>query len=135
MFSVRTIILLGATIYLLPSDPVRQQQFVATATNAYESVITICNREPAMCEKAGAVFEDLKSKAHFGAGVVYALITGSGKSDEPAHQPAHDQNRSLSRWDASPQAVPAKPQGTLTNDDLVPQWRGTNRPVQTIRYN
>ncbi len=135
MFSVRTIIFLGAVIYLLPSDPVRQQQLVSSATKAYESVVTVCDREPTICEKAGTVLQDLKTRAHFGAGVIYALVTGSGKSDDTARQTMQPSNRSLSRWNGTPKPSSANARGTLTKDDLAPSWRGNNRPIQPIRYN
>ncbi len=127
MFSMRTLILLGAAIYLLPSDPNRQQQFAATASQAYQKVTTICERDPRICEKAGAVYEDLKAKAHFGFGVVYALATGKAQSRDAAED--------ISYVPENARAERIGRNSTLTPSDLAPVWRGSLQSFEKIRYN
>lgn len=122
MLSLRTLVLLGATVYLLPSDPVRQQAFLKTASDTYTYAVTICDREPEFCAKAGTVYEDLKTRAHFGAGVIYTLVTDTVRGNEPVPpdttQPAHQSPR----WDGSSRRSLAA-SGTLTPRDLAPAWR------------
>jgi hypothetical protein len=127
MFSMRTFILLGAAIYLLPSDPNRQQQFAATASQAYQKVTTICERDPRICEKAGVVYEDLKAKAHFGFGVVYALATGKAQTRNAAED--------ISYVPENARAERIGRNGTLTPSDLAPVWRGRPQSFEKIRYN
>jgi hypothetical protein len=127
MFSMRTLILLGAAIYLLPSDPNRQQQFAATASQAYQKVTTICERDPRICEKAGVVYEDLKAKAHFGFGVVYALATGKAQSRDAAED--------ISYVPENARAERIGRNSTLTPSDLAPVWRGSLQSFEKIRYN
>jgi hypothetical protein len=127
MFSMRTLILLGAAIYLLPSDPNRQQQFAATASQAYQKVTTICERDPRICEKAGVVYEDLKAKAHFGFGVVYALATGKAQSRDAAEE--------ISYVPENARAERIGRNSTLTPSDLAPVWRGSLHSFEEIRYN
>lgn len=134
MFSARTLILLGATIYMLPSDPQRQQQFVATATSAYQSVITVCDRQAALCDKAGNVFDDLKSKAHFGAGVVYALVTGANRAETSTSEPAPPAQKDRARWEPSSTPNPGDANGTLTKEDLTPIWRGRSNEARPVRF-
>lgn len=126
MFSMRTLILLGAAIYLLPSDPNRQQQFAATASQAYQKVTTICERDPRICEKAGVVYEDLKAKAHFGFGVVYALATGKAQSRDAAED--------ISYVPENARAERIGRNSTLTPSDLAPVWRGSPQSFEKIRY-
>jgi hypothetical protein len=127
MFSMRTLILLGAAIYLLPSDPNRQQQYAAAASQAYQKVTTICERDPRICEKAGVVYEDLKAKAHFGFGVVYALATGKAQSRDAAED--------ISYVPENARAERIGRNSTLTPSDLAPVWRGSLQSFEKIRYN
>lgn len=126
MFSMRTLILLGAAIYLLPSDPNRQQQYAAAASQAYQKVTTICERDPRICEKAGVVYEDLKAKAHFGFGVVYALATGKAQSRDAAED--------ISYVPENARAERIGRNSTLTPSDLAPVWRGSPQSFEKIRY-
>jgi hypothetical protein len=127
MFSMRTLILLGAAIYLLPSDPNRQQQYAAAASQAYQKVTTICERDPRICEKAGVVYEDLKAKAHFGFDVVYALATGKAQSRDAAED--------ISYVPENARAERIGRNSTLTPSDLAPVWRGSLQSFEKIRYN
>lgn len=127
MLSLRTLILVGAVVYLLPSDPARQQAFVSTANQAFQHVTTYCDRDPAMCDKARTIFDDLKSKAHFGIGVIYALATRSGRSSESGDAaPAY--------YGSTPTERDGAGHGTLTSRDLEPAWRGNRGSPQHIRF-
>lgn len=136
MLSLRTVLLLGLTVYLLPSDPHRQEAFIKTASQAFEYATTVCDREPEFCARANAVLEDLKSKAHFGAGVVYTLVTSQQKSNEPAapENGAPAASPADTRWDGTARRTPAS-QGTLKPGDLAPAWRGSAPMTSPIKFN
>lgn len=125
MFSMRSLVLLGAAIYMLPKDPAQQERFIASAHQAVGWVSTYCQREPETCAKADGIWRDLKDKAHFGVGVVYGLATrkiGDSDAADTSHirtgtiTPAADGNRRRS--------LDGSPRGTLTNADIAPRWRG-----------
>ena len=133
MLSLRTVVLLGAVVYLLPSDPARQEAFVTTANAAYQKVTTICERQPALCAKARAVLEDLKSKAHFGVGVIYALATGTGRDTQASGEQSGDGYEAApTRYEDYGAGEPANGRGTLSPRDLAPSWRGDR--AQRIRF-
>jgi hypothetical protein len=136
MLSMRTFFLLGVTVYLLPSDPARQDAFMKSASKAFEYTTTVCEREPQFCARANSVYEDLKSKAHFGAGVVYTLVTsyqpsGEVEAEEADGRPALP--ASTSRWDGTTRRMPTN-RGTLKPGDLAPAWRGSTGNSHAISY-
>ncbi len=133
MLSLRTVVLLGVAVYLLPSDPARQEAFIKTASQALEYATTVCDREPEFCARANTVIEDLKSKAHFGAGVVYTLVTSQQKSDDPDASQETSPAPADQRWDGTARRTPAS-QGTLKPGDLAPVWRGSAGTTHPIRY-
>ncbi|HRY06008.1 MAG TPA: DUF5330 domain-containing protein [Hyphomicrobiaceae bacterium] len=132
MLSFRTLVLLGVTVYLLPSDPARQEAFIKTASQAFQYTTTVCEREPELCARANTVFQDLKSKAQFGAGVIYTLITSQQKSGEPKREDA-SAPAGEPRWDGTARRTPAS-QGTLKPGDLAPAWGGNASSPYPISY-
>lgn len=125
MLSLRTLVLLGATIYLLPTDPAQQDRFVASANQALGWATTFCQRQPETCAKADVVWQDLKDKAHFGVGVVYGLATRKMANGETADtQKARGWTTRPSAHDSSRRSLDGSPRGTLTNADFAPVWRG-----------
>lgn len=114
MFSLRALALIGAAIYLLPSDPADRQRFAATVSGAYSWAATTCEREPELCVRAGHVWQELKDKAHFGFGVVYGLAV---------NQRSETSGRGFERSTSNGKSVQAL-RGTLTAADVVPSWRG-----------
>lgn len=135
MLSLRTVVLLGAVVYMLPSDPERQQAFFNTASSAYHQVVTFCDREPAMCAKANSVLDDLKGKAHFGVGVIYALATRSGRADDATGSPANAIHETApARSGTSDGKQPGASRSTLTADDRAPAWRGNRSATNTVRF-
>lgn len=134
MLSLRTVVLLGVAVYLLPSDPGRQEAFIKTASQAFDYATTVCDREPELCARASKVVEELKSKAHFGAGVVYTLITNQQKPSDPAAGEPSAPTPAGPRWDGTLRRTPAS-QGTLKPDDLAPAWRSITRSAHSISFN
>lgn len=130
MLSFRSVVLLGAVIYLLPKDPARQQQLETAIYDAYNYSRTICDRQPEACVKAGEIYEDLKAKAIFGAELIYAIATGPGDPDGPAvdqeqtSKPTKTAPAPSMRWDGTPRRQTTAWQGTLMSSDLEPGWRG-----------
>ncbi|MCB1528291.1 MAG: DUF5330 domain-containing protein [Hyphomicrobiaceae bacterium] len=132
MLSFRSVVLLGAAIYLLPKDPARQQQLESAIHNAYNYSTTVCDRQPEACAKAGEIYEDLKAKAIFGAGLIYTIAVGQGEPNgSPADhgytgKPAKTAPPPTLRWDGTPRRQTTAWQGTLTSSDLSPDWRGNH---------
>lgn len=125
MFSMRALVLLGATIYLLPKDPAQQERFIASAHQAFGWASTYCQRQPETCAKADDIWQDLKAKAHFGVGVVYGLATRKIANIDDAD------NGYTRAWIISTnvqgntrRSLDGTSRGTLTNADIVPSWRG-----------
>ena len=130
MISLRTLILLGATVYLLPKDPEQQRQFETTVSNAATRISTFCERQPDVCKTAGTVYADLKDKAYFGAGLVYALAikqirpTGSSPHATGTEAATDLKLQPNLRWDGTPRRHSQTAAGTLTSADLEPAWIG-----------
>ena len=133
MLSLRTVLVLGVTVYMLPSDPARQEAFIKSVSRGFEYATTVCDREPEFCAKSKTVLEDLKSKAQFGAGVVYALITKYQQTGEPEADDPAAPGAATSRWDGTARRSPAR-QGTLRPGDLAPAWRGSPSNTHPISY-
>lgn len=150
MFSLRTLIVLGAAVYMLPSEPARQQELLATLSGAYEHASTFCSRQPDVCQKAEVVLHNLKEKAQFGAGVVYSLAVGQLSPQQratttPAAASPDNANPTSgtspannaapaskgSRWDGTPRRGNDL-QGTLTGADLQPSWMNGKRAELSV---
>ena len=82
---------------------------------------TICEERSEACDKAYAVIDELKSKAQFGAGVIYALATGSSNRTSST---GSDGVSDYKRLDGTPSRRSSSGEGTLTPRDLAPAWRG-----------
>ncbi|MGD9783878.1 MAG: DUF5330 domain-containing protein [Hyphomicrobiaceae bacterium] len=117
MLSVRVIALAALAVYLLPTDPSRQQSFAQTAESAFTWVSGFCERNPETCETAGRHWASMKEKASFGASVVYELAmrqVGRDSDDD-------GQGSSRKIWLDHPPVQRGR--GTLTREDLAPAWR------------
>ena len=67
MSLIRTALVLGAVAYAMPTDPQKQQQLLHSASDTVVWGLTFCQREPATCDQAKAVGQQLLDKAKFGA--------------------------------------------------------------------
>ena len=64
---LRTIIVVGAVIALLPSDRAQQERLQQAAVDAAHWTMTFCERNAKTCDNAGAAWDVFKTKAEFAA--------------------------------------------------------------------
>ena len=116
MFLIRMAFWLGVVIMLIPVDeetvrsapeaavqPIGAFEAVGAAQEALSDVGGFCDRNPATCDVGGRIATTFALKAKTGARLVTEFI------DEQL----------------SGETAPADPaRGTLTPDDLQPEWRG-----------
>jgi len=73
MSLIRTGLVLGAVIYMMPTDSKRQAEMIHTASDTLVWGVTYCDREPAACNQAKAVWAQMVEKAKFGAALASDL--------------------------------------------------------------
>jgi len=123
---LRSAVVLGAIVALLPSDKAQQARIFETAGNAAHWTLTFCSRNAEACERGGELWTAFRGKAEFAAHIAYdvasqALVNASKDADTPgAAMPA---KASLDGSSRSPD------HGTLTGRDLEPAWRGKRQGV------
>jgi hypothetical protein len=108
MFPLRTIMVIGAAVMLLPSEKENQQKLLNAALTNVEWASTYCEREPATCARAGAAWSGFVEKAQFGATLIGEMVTKGSEASR----------RQGGLVDAS------APVGTLEEQDLIPDWQG-----------
>jgi hypothetical protein len=110
---LRTIIVVGAVIALLPSDRAQQERLQQAAVDAANWTVTFCERNAKTCENADAAWDVFKTKAEFAAGVAYDVaMTHVFKAyTDTAATGGVETSGIIHR-------------GTLTSRDLQPGWRG-----------
>lgn len=119
MFLIRTAFWLTLVILLLPANKGEQVQILGTAEAAIQDVRTFCVRNPEVCEKSKTAFYGFGEKAEFGAKMLMSFIddkTRGASDQETASNP--EERKSL---------FGRETRGTLTNDDLQPNWFGADR--------
>jgi hypothetical protein len=66
MSLIRTVVVLGAVVYAMPSDPQKQQALIHSASDTIIWGATYCQREPETCRQAEAALGVAVQKAKFG---------------------------------------------------------------------
>lgn len=122
MSLLRTGLVLGIVVVLLPTDPRQQSELQERFAAATHWAIGFCDRNPVTCANAEQFRASFASKAEFGGKLVYAAVmsylTGSRA---PALMPASASAGST----PTPGFTPVDPRHhTLTSSDLEPVWRG-----------
>jgi hypothetical protein len=122
MFLIRTALIVGAAVLLLPTDEKQQARLHSTASYAVERATTFCDRNAQTCRNAGELWATFLKKAEFGGRLAMDLVNDQSRGGTAG------QNRAA-------QATPPKPEprrletGTLKPADADPAWRGpTPRP-------
>lgn len=113
MFLLRTAFWLTLVILLLPTNEGEQVQILGTAEAAIKDVRTFCVRNPGVCEKSRNAFNEFGEKAQFGAKMLMKFFD---EEASPDGQP-RTQTSLFGR----------ETRGTLTDDDLEPNWLGSRR--------
>lgn len=115
MFFVRTTLVLGLGILLLPTDQESQSRVFAGAKTAVAWTVGFCDRNPGTCVQGRQAWDVFVKKAEFGARMAFDLIN----SKEDAKQPA-----APAVAPASQRTPQRRANGTLQSSDFEPAWRG-----------
>jgi hypothetical protein len=119
---VRTIVLLAAVTYFMPSPPEDQfdsqgnppvTELVSAAVSTVADVSDFCSRQAAVCDTAHYLAVKLEGKAKYGIGLLYQWAQES-RDLTGSQTIAADEPESTGR-------------NTLRLDDLIPEWRAPAR--------
>lgn len=98
---VRTALVVGIVVAVMPSDPDQQRKLRQTATDAVHWAANYCDREPKACERGGQMWVALKDKAAFAAHMAFDLAVNRGSSPDQERrsraEPNHPAERPLER--------------------------------------
>jgi Family of unknown function (DUF5330) len=136
MGMLRTLIIVGGALVLLPSPPPGEHggqanqgpgsfAYLAAAAETVADMRGFCQRNPGVCSTAGALAQTVEGKAKYSAKLVYEWANDSTQTPHPAGL-APDLAAADPIQTSAPPAAAAKlkqSQNTLTLADLVPQWK------------
>lgn len=114
---IRTAVVLGAVVALMPTDKAQQLHMAEQAAAAAHWTLTFCERNTNTCAQAGEAWGVFVKKAQFAGQLVVDLINDTRKSE-----PAPPVEPAAVRVESQPPSVVRR--GTLTPQDLKPGWRG-----------
>jgi hypothetical protein len=124
-FLLRLTFWLGLVLVLLPREKTPESEklpqigaseAVQAATAAMSDMGQFCKRQPAACEVGGQAASVIGARAQEGARRLYQIITDKRAPDHTGSIGGLDE--------ADPEPVGLAPHDTLTQDDLVVEWRG-----------
>jgi Family of unknown function (DUF5330) len=124
-FLLRLTFWLGLVLVLLPREKTPESEklpqigaseAVQAATAAVSDVSQFCKRQPAACEVGGQAATVIGARAQEGARKLYQIITDKRAPDHTGSIGGVDE--------ADPEPARLAPHDTLTQDDLVVEWRG-----------
>jgi hypothetical protein len=129
MGMLRTLVVVGAAIALMPSPPPDQGgsqpsagqatfAYVAAAAETVADLRSFCQRNPNVCVTAGAMAQTMEGKAKYSAKLIYEW------ANDMKAQPAIAEADSIQT--SSPPAKPdslKESQNTLTLADVLPEWK------------
>ena len=117
MLFIRTTLLLGLGVLVLPTDKESQARVYANAKTAVLWTSTFCERNPATCVQGRQAWGMFVQKAEFGFKMALDLFNERDEAKiagSPATATPH----------ATTTAPSKRPGGTLQANDLEPAWRG-----------
>jgi hypothetical protein len=115
---LRTAAVIAVGVSLLPSDREKQEQLYQRAAAAASWTITFCERNEATCQNARQFWSQFSQKAEFGAKLAIDVVRDESGPGRTIIKPVPASEK------IPPRALEGGPIGTLTRDDLKPQWRG-----------
>ena len=121
MFFIRLAFWLGLAVVLLPTDEAQQAKLYGAAVATVDRVSTFCERNADTCETGGEFWATFVKKAEFGARMVSDAVRSGMRKEEAVTPMALPPTPIKVRPEQRP--FPAV-QGTLTQDDVSPPWRG-----------
>ena len=135
---IRTLVIVTAGAFLLPSPPDSQQanitptpELMAAAANAASDVGSFCNRQPAVCSTASNLAGTLEAKARYSIKLLYEWANKDDAAARPPKVGAVQTEVMLPQASFQMAATDVVPsQSTLKLEDIIPEWRD---PMQVQR--
>jgi hypothetical protein len=124
-FLLRLTFWLGLVLVLLPREKTPESEklpqigaseAVQAATAAVSDMGQFCKRQPAACEVGGQAAAVIGVRAQEGAKKLYQIITDKKAPDHTGSIGGIDET--------APELAAMAPHDTLSQDDLVVEWRG-----------
>ena len=112
MLFIRTTLLLGLGVLILPTDHDSQARVYAGAKTAVQWTSTFCERNPETCVQSRQAWAVFVKKAEFGFKMAIDLLN------------ERDQPKTLTSAAPQPSAPIKRTSDTLHAHDLEPAWRG-----------
>ena len=128
---IRTLVIVTAGAFLLPSPPDSQQanitptpELMAAAANAASDVGSFCNRQPAVCSTASNLAGTLEAKARYSIKLLYEWANKDDAAARPPKVGAVQTEVMLPQASFQMAAADVVPsQSTLKLEDIIPEWR------------
>lgn len=130
---IRTIVLLAAAAYFLPSPPEDRPgaslqasgdppatEFLSAAVSTIADMSDFCTRQAPVCDTAHYLAVKLEGKAKYGIELLYQWAHKSNDLTPP--QQAYD-GRNVQSQTAAANDAKAAGRNTLQLEDLIPEWR------------
>ena len=128
MGMLRTLIVVGAAVALMPSPPPDQAgtqaaspgtlAYMAAAAETMADMRGFCQRNPNVCVTAGTVTRTVEGKAKYSAKLIYEWANNSKEN------PIVAEADSIQTGSPPPKTVNLKEsQNTLSLADLLPEWK------------
>lgn len=135
MFGLRTIVVVGAAIMLLPSDPAAQQALVNSVQSNAQWALTYCDREPESCDRAKAAAVQFGEKLKFAAKLAGDVIRQQAMTQDPAPVQVSEAFEVPQPVEAEPSAAEpalaeAAPAGKDELGHLLDAWEQENAAAQ-----
>ena len=122
VFFIRTTLLLGLGVLVLPTDEASQARVTSGAKTAMTWTLTFCDRNAGTCEQGRQAWAVFVKKAEFGAKMAFELISERNKATADAAQPTIPAQSPKAH--TTPEPATARNRGTLKPGDIEPAWRG-----------
>ena len=128
-FLLRLVFWVGLVLVLLPRDKTPESDMtpqlgaseaVSAATAAVSDMSQFCKRQPAACEVGGQAATVIGQRAQAGARKLYQIITEKRPPDHTGSIGGMESADAL--------FAEATPRDTLTQDDMLIEWRGAPPP-------
>lgn len=123
MFILRLLFWGLVLLLLLPTSREEKQALYGAATRTAQDVYSFCARNPEVCQHAKSIFHTVVQRVKLGAEMVEDLVNAKLSAPNGEAQP---EDASYPQTHSPTQLNPAvyKPQNTLNDEDLRPEWRG-----------
>lgn len=119
MFFIRTTLLLGLGVLVLPTDQASQARVTSATKTAMTWTLSFCDRNPATCVQGQQAWGVFVEKAQFGAKMAFEVI-----SDHRAQTAAAQSTPANAQAGKHTPAAAGRLRTTLQPSDLAPAWRG-----------